>query len=103
MTCLPGRCLISFDPDDDVISKPGMKFDVILPYNGRKARTAFCHLHNNDGCFDEDLSSKRILVDRWSGTPFTVVKDGKEYEFYTISQWAILAVLDEKLDEVKGE
>lgn len=92
---LPGRCLISFELDETSVFKPGMKFDIILPDNlRRKARIAFCHLHNST--FDEDFTEKRIIVDRWSGRPFKVQHaDGKEYEYYIISQYSVLATLDE--------
>lgn len=91
-----GYCLVSFDNDP----QPA-KFGVIVPDQlKRKARTCFVHLHEPTRAFAEDLTGRKVLVDRWAGRPFTVVWNGKQYNFYCISQWAVLAVFNEEKEEL---
>lgn len=88
-----GYCLISLDPDLD-----STKFGIILPNNLKvKPRTGFVHLHRVSASWDEvDLTGRRVVVDRWASRPFKLSKDGKEYEFRSISQWCVLAVIEEE-------
>lgn len=100
-----GHLLISFDPDVDRVIKEGMKFDIILPDGLKhKPRTAFCHSHCVSKSWDEvDLTNKRVIVDRWGSRPFKVVHDGREYTFYSISQWAVLAIFEEEQTMTRDE
>lgn len=93
-----GHLLISFDPDVDRVSKPGMKFDIIIPDGLKhKPRVAFCHNHRISTSWDEvDLTNRKIIVDRWGSHPIKVCHEGKEYIFYSISQWGVLAILEEE-------
>lgn len=92
----PAQCLISFEPDEDTFHREGMKFGIIIPDRSRhKCRVAFCHLHEIAGTFDEDLTGKRLVVDRWASRIFTMHHNGKEHEFAVISQWHVLGVVEE--------
>lgn len=96
MRPLYGNCLVSFEPDEDRIRRADFKFDIIIPDSAkRKARTAFVHIHHASWLFGEDLTGKKVIVDRWSGQRFTHIHtDGKEYEFYVVSERAVLAVFE---------
>lgn len=87
-TPLPGRVLISFDPDVETT-----KFGIILPLS-HKPKTGFVHAHNCT--WDEvDLTNKKVVADRWAARPFTINYDGKEYLFHIISQWHVFAIIED--------
>jgi hypothetical protein len=100
MTIAPriGFLLISFSIDEDRIHKAGMKFDILLPPQlQRKARQAFCHVHRVSVDWNEvNLTNQHILVDRWAATPFKVNHEGSVHEFHSISQWGVLAIVNEQ-------
>lgn len=92
-----GQCLVSVDPDvteERGIIRPGPGF-----YD--KCKTGFVHLHEYTSRWlqsgEADLTGQRVVFDRWSGRPIKIAFEGWEkHEFLTLSQWAILAVLDQR-------
>jgi|SRR5262245_28651996 len=107
---LPSRCLISFDPPRDKqgsiivptgIVYPGTaswKVPIQWDLRGRP-RTGLCVLHCASSSWgDVNLTGKRVIVDRFAGRPFNLLwpVDGKEYTFYNVSQWAVMAVIEEE-------
>jgi hypothetical protein len=92
-----GFCIIS--PDPDIEASP---YGIYYPHGQReKPKTGLCLAHNVSTSWDEvDLTQKRVIFDRLAARPFRIVHREKEVTFYSITQWAILAVLT---DETKKE
>lgn len=97
LSVLPGRLLITRDPDVDC----GMHGGVLLHYPQdthseewapeRRAQTCYCHLHEPSASWDEEpLTGKRLLVTKWSDKEFTL----EEKTFSIITEYDILAVLE---------
>jgi len=89
ITIRTGHCLISFEPDEATVGR------IIVP-SARKSKFAFCHLHVPTVRWGEvDLTGRRIIVDRFSGRPFSLMHESVVHEFYICPQWAVMALIEE--------
>jgi co-chaperonin GroES (HSP10) len=99
MRARPGYCFVTADAE-----LTASKFGVIYGSKAKeKPKTGLVVHHNTTFTWyaqgEDCLEGKKVVFDRWSGKPFTVTYKGEQHEFLSVSQWAILAVIENEEKE----